>query len=218
MEYSISIAATFSFSLLSQLCYADTFVIALDVSGSTPIVTPAFMRAVLPSVGETILKLPIGSRIKVFTVGDDKAEPIGIDLRVQRQKTSQGDAAKELAAIIPNMIAAYLNELRAHPERMQGESSLSPAFLDASKWCQLPKPCKIEYWTDGMEYQPGIISWPKEYQKPLPDIAGLDLKGAEVVMYGVGLGAPSKARIVIEQHWQTWLKAHNAGSVDIRRL
>lgn len=202
----------------STVCHADTYEILLDVSGSTPIVAPAFMRAMLPKASEAITKLPVGSRIKVFTVGDDKAEPLSIDLRVQRQKTEQGDTAKELAVTVPNMIAAYLSKLRVHPEQMQGESSLSPAFLDASKWCQSGKPCRIEYWTDGMEYQPQIIAWPKEYKKPLPDIAGLDLKGADVVMYGVGQGVPSQARVAIEQHWQTWLKAHNAGSVDLRRL
>lgn len=213
---AINIALSLVFA--SSFAYADTFVLVLDVSGSTPIVAPTFMRAVLPSVGEAIIKLPIGSRVKVFTVGDDKAEPLNIDLRVQRQKTDQGDTAKELAANIPSMIAGYLTDLRAHPEKMQGESSLSPAFLDASKWCQAAKACKIDYWTDGMEYQPGVIAWPKEFKKPLPEIPGLDLKGANVAMYGVGQGATSTARVAIEQHWQTWLKAHNAGSIDLRRL
>lgn len=202
----------------ATLCRADTYAILLDVSGSTPIVAPSFMRAVVPKVSEVIAKLPVGSRIKVFTVGDDKAEPLSIDMRVQRQKTEQGDTAKELATAVPSMIAVYLNNLRAHPELMQGESSLSTAFLDASKWCQSGKPCRIEYWTDGMEYQPKVIAWPKEYKKPLPDIAGLDLQGAEVTMYGVGQGVTSQARVAIEQHWQAWLKAHNAGSVDLRRL
>lgn len=212
------LAFSISLAVGSTACHADTYQILLDVSGSTPIVAPSFMRAVVPRVSETITKLPVGSRIKVFTVGDDKAEPLSIDLRVQRQKTEQGDTAKELAVTVPNMIAAYLSNLRAHPEQMQHESSLSAAYLDASKGCQSGKPCRIEYWTDGMEYQPQIIAWPKEYKKPLPDIAGLDLKGAEVVMYGVGQGVPSQARVAIEQHWQTWLKAHNAGSVDLRRL
>lgn len=213
-----SLIASLALMFVSLISHADTYQILLDVSGSTPIVAPAFMRAVVPKVSEAIAKLPVGSRIKVFTVGDDKAEPLSIDMRVQRQKTEQGDTAKELATVVPNMIAAYLNNLRAHPELMQGESSLSPAFLDASKWCQSGKPCRIEYWTDGMEYQPQVIAWPKEYKKPLPGIAGLDLKGADVVMYGVGQGVTSQARVAIEQHWQVWLKAHNAGSVDLRRL
>ncbi len=213
-----SLIASLAPMFVSLMSHADTYQILLDVSGSTPIVSPAFMRAVVPKVSEAIAKLPVGSRIKVFTVGDDKAEPLSIDMRVQRQKTEQGDTAKELATVVPNMIAAYLNNLRAHPELMQGESSLSPAFLDASKWCQSGKPCRIEYWTDGMEYQPQIIAWPKEYMKPLPGIAGLDLKGADVVMYGVGQGVTSQARVAIEQHWQVWLKAHNAGSIDLRRL
>ena len=211
-------AACLALIFVGSTSRADTLQILLDVSGSTPIVSPAFMRAVVPKVSETIAKLPVGSRIKVFTVGDDKAEPLSIDLRVQRQRTEQGDTAKELAVNVPNMIAVYLNNLRSHPEKMQGESSLSSAFLDASKWCQSGKPCRIEYWTDGMEYQPHIIAWPKEYKKPLPEIVGLDLKQADVVMYGVGQGVPSQARVAIEQHWQTWLKAHNAGSVDLRRL
>jgi len=209
------IMATF---LTMTSCYADTLVIPLDISGSTPIVQPAFMRTALPIIGDQIASLPVGSRIKAFSVGDDKAPPLNIELWVQRGASNQGDTGKELAAKVPRMIAEYLNKLRANPGLMQGESSLSPAFLDASKWCQPGKPCKITYLTDGMEYQPGVIVWPTEYKKPLPSIPGLDLKGADVLMYGVGQGVSSQARIAIEQHWQKWLKAHNAGNVDSRRL
>lgn len=199
-------------------CYADTLIIPLDISSSTPIVQPAFMRSALPVIGDQIASLPMGSRIKAFSVGDDKAPPLNIELWVQRGANNQGDTAKELATKVPRMIAVYLNNLRAKPELMQGESSLSPAFLDASKWCQPGKPCKITYLTDGMEFQPGVIAWPTEYAKSLPPIPGLDLHGADVLMYGVGQGVSSQARIAVEQHWQKWLKAHNAGNVDLRRL
>lgn len=198
--------------------YADTLNVAIDISGSTPVVQPVFMRTALPIIADQIEALPVGSRIKAFSVGDDTAPALNIDLWVQRSRTAQGDTAKELAGKVTRMIANYLNELRAKPETMQGESSLSPAFLDASKWCQKGKPCKMIYLTDGLEYQPGIIAWPREYTKPLPPIPGLDLDGMEVLMYGIGQGAPTKARIAIEQHWLVWLKAHNAGKLDLRRL
>ena len=101
---------------------------------------------------------------------------------------------------------------------MQNESSLSPAFLDASKYCAPSKPCKINFLTDGMEYQPNIVTWPSEYQKPLPPIAGLDLKGATINMYGIGQGVSSPVRIAVERHWEKWLKTHNAGNITLRRL
>ena len=202
----------------STCVQADTLVYILDISGSTPVVNPDFMRATVPGISQNIARLPLGSKVKVFTVGDDKKTPINIDLQVQRQRTTQGDTAKELASAVPGLVAKYLNELRSNPERMQGESSLSAAFLDASKLCQPGKPCRIEFWTDGMEYQPGVIAWPKDYKKSLPAIPGLDLKGASIVMYGVGQGAPTKARVEVEQHWQKWLQAHKAGTVELRRL
>lgn len=212
----IASATAFSLSIIAS--HADTLNIALDISSSTPIVQPTFMRSTLPVLGEQIANLPIGSRVKVFSVGDDKSPALNIDLWVQRGTSTQGDTAKELANRVPKMIASYLNNLRSKPELMQGESSLSPAFLDASKWCQTAKPCKMYYLTDGMEYQPGVIAWPRDYTNPLPQIPSLDLKGMNVYMYGIGQGVPSQARIAIEGHWQTWLKKHGAGNVDLRRL
>ena len=217
MKFSKLTAASLSMMAVAAT-HADTLNLAIDISGSTPVVQPVFMRTALPIIADQILALPVGSRIKAFSVGDDTAPALNIDLWVQRNRNVQGDTAKELAGKVTRMLAKYLNDLRAKPETMQGESSLSPAFLDASKWCQKDKPCKMIYLTDGLEYQPGIIAWPREYNKPLPPIPGLDLGGMEVLMYGVGQGAPTKARIAIEQHWQTWLKAHHAGTVDLRRL
>jgi hypothetical protein len=204
-------------SMLSSV-RADALIVALDISGSSPVTNKTFVRSVMPSIAESISRLPIGSRVKVFSVGDDKATPLEIHFFVQRDRTSEGDTAKELSIQISNMLTAYLERLRNKPSDMQGESSLSPAFLDASKWCQVGKPCSIVFLTDGLEHQPGVISWPREYNKPLPLIAGLDLKKASVFMYGVGQGAPSFARIPIEDHWTNWLKSHNAGNIDLRRL
>jgi hypothetical protein len=213
-----SLSAAALLTSLSFATKADTLAVLLDISSSTPIVQPKFMATTLPIIGDQILKLPIGSQIKVFSVGDDNATPLAIDMYVQRDKSARGNTAKELAVDVPKIIEKYLNALRTNPSKMQGESSLSPAFLDASKWCKSGKPCKITYLTDGMEYQPGVLAWPTQYKTPLPPIAGLDLKGAEVLMFGVGQGVPSQARIAIEQHWTTWLKDHNAGTVDLRRL
>jgi hypothetical protein len=205
-------------TIQSLSAQADTLAILLDISSSTPIVQPKFIQTTMPMIGDQISKLPIGSQIKVFSVGDDNAVPLAIDMYVQRDKSARGNTAKELAVSVPRDIEKYLNAVRANPSKMQGESSLSPAFLDASKWCKTGKPCQITYLTDGMEYQPGVLAWPVQYKTPLPPIAGLDLKGANVFMFGVGQGVPSQARIAIEQHWTTWLKEHKAGEVDLRRL
>jgi hypothetical protein len=198
---------------------ADTLVVILDVSGSTPVIQPNFLRAALPMLSDQIRALPVkNSRVKVFTVGDDKAEALTIEQWVQRRPDAQGDTANTLANKIPAAITQYLNTLRTEPGRLQRESSLSPAFLDASKWCQSDQPCTIIFFTDGMEYQPRVIEWPRQYKKPIPSIPGLDLKGAKVVMYGIGQGTDSRVRVAAEQHWERWLTSHNAGVVDLRRL
>lgn len=200
-------------------CRADTLVVMLDVSGSTPITQPNFLRTAKPMLADLIRPLPIkNSRVKVFTVGDDKSEPLTIDQWVQRRFDAQGDTAMALANRIPTEVERYLLALGKDPSKLQRESSLSTAFLDASKWCDAASPCTIVFFTDGMEYQPRVVEWPRQIAKPLPNINGLDLKGARIVMYGVGLGTASSIRIAAEQHWERWLKAHNAGTVDVRRL
>jgi hypothetical protein len=148
----------------SPIARSDALIVPIDISGSTPILDSSVLRTVLPMVAERIARLPVGSRIKVFSVGDDKAKPFEINLFVQRDRTREGDSAKELAKQVPAMIEAKMAQLKTNPENLQGESSLTPAFLDASKWCQQGKPCQIVFLTDGMEYQPGVIAWPVEYK------------------------------------------------------
>ncbi len=218
---------TIATSLACNLATADTMVVMLDISGSTPIVEPNFIRASMPILAEKIGKLSIGSNVEVMTVGDDKRMPLNLRFYVQRTKDKSGDSAANLARNVPAMVTQYLNGVRESPAtKMQGESSLSPGFLDASKLCQKGKPCESVFFTDGMEFQPNVIAWPRDYSKPLPPIDGLDLNGMNVVMYGIGQCAKglesgcatSQARIAIEGHWQTWLKKYGAGSVELRRL
>lgn len=213
MKY-IALAIT---SLAASFAKADTLVVMVDISGSTPALERSYMQAILPKISDQIQKLPLGSLIKVFSVGDDKAPVLSIDRFVQRRRDANGDIANKLASEIPNMLAVYLNKIAANRSLTQNESSLSPAFLDASKWCQHGA-CTIDFLTDGCENQPGIISWPEQYMKPLPDIPKLDLKGASVFMYGVGQGVSSVARIAIEQHWETFLTKHHAGNIQVKRL
>lgn len=218
---------TVAASLVCNFAMADTLVVMLDISGSTPIVEPNFVRASMPILAEKISKLPIGSNIEVMTVGDDKKMPLNLRFYIQRFKDRSGDTAANLTRNVPAMVEQYLNSVRESPAtKMQGESSLSPGFLDASKLCQKGKPCESIFFTDGMEYQPSVIAWPRDYSKPLPPIEGLNLNGMSVVMYGVGQCAKglesgcatSQARIAIEGHWQTWLKKYGAGNVELRRL
>lgn len=214
-------------SLVCNFAAANTLVVMLDISGSTPIVEPNFIRASMPILAEKIGKLPIGSNVEVMTVGDDKKMPLNLRFYVQRIKDKNGDTAANLARNVPAMVTQYLNGVRESPAtKMQSESSLSPGFLDSLKMCQKGKPCESIFFTDGMEYQPNVIAWPRDYNKPLPLIDGLNLNGMNVVMYGIGQCAKglesgcatSQARIAIEGHWQIWLKKYGAGSVELRRL
>lgn len=214
-------------ALACNLAIADTLVVMLDISGSTPIVEPNFVRSSMPIVAEKIGRLPIGSNVEVMTVGDDKKMPLNLRFYVQRIRDKSGDSAANLSRNIPALIMQYLNGVRESPgTKMQGESSLSPGFLDASKLCQKGKPCESVFFTDGMEYQPNVIAWPRDYSKPLPPIDGLNLDGMSIVMYGVGQCAKgleqgcatSQARIAIEGHWQNWLKKYGAGNISIQRL
>ena len=69
---------TIATSLVCNLAMADTLVVMLDISGSTPIVEPNFIRASMPILAEKIGKLPIGSNLEVMTVGDDKRMPLNL--------------------------------------------------------------------------------------------------------------------------------------------
>lgn len=222
-----TIAVIFGSCVVTVPAYADNLVVMLDISSSTPIVEPNFLRAAMPLVSEKIAKLPLGSTVDIMTVGDDKKKPLSYHFFVQRIKTHEGDSAANLSRAVPGMITSYLKQVRANPtEKMQNESSLSPGFLDASKFCKKDKPCETIFFTDGMEFQPGVIAYPRDYKKPLPTIEGLNLNGMTVTLYGVGQCsqaaeancATSRFRIAIEKQWADWFQKHHAGAVEIRRL
>ncbi len=203
----------------AQTAPAPTLVVILDISGSTPVLEPNFSRQAWDDISVRILHLPIGSRVKVFSVGDDKVQPLDLLMYVQRTATVKGDSAGVLARKVVGALQKTVDAMK-QGKLVQHQSDLTTAFLDASKWCPgQSAACDIVFLTDGIQSSDDVRWTPHDAKAPLVAIPGMNLRNTtSITMLGVGLGASSKVRVQMEAHWRHFLSEAGASTVVLRRL
>jgi hypothetical protein len=195
---------------------ADKLVVPVDVSASSPVFTAAYLARAAQRVAERIRTLPVGSQVTVFLVGDSRADsPFVRDLHVQRGPSEHGDTAKALATAFPAFLRNVIAEVQRKPVAQQ--SHLTAGVRDASRLCER-KPCEIMFLTDGLEWQSGIVEWPRDTTRDLPRIKDLTLTGVRIELLGIGQGVAPKTQQAIEAHWRTWLSQAGASEIVFRRL
>lgn len=193
--------------------------VLLDMSASTPLTDAQMLKRVYSSVAQEVRSVPVGSRIEVRTLGDDRVAVYSQTFHVKSWKTKEGDTAERLAQIVPESVVQFLRRAGTGPKQaLQGESALTNGIYDASKICGAD--CRLLYFTDGFQNTENGVHYPRDSEKPLKPIPSLNLARMDVRMVGVGGGHETDpdTRIAIEMHWQTWLKAARARSIAIERF
>jgi hypothetical protein len=206
---------------------ADALVIAVDVSESSPIFSDTFVPAAAIPIADKISTLPLGSKVRLFLVGDDRLRAdLKLDLNIQRITNKDGATAAAAAKAFPAALVAMLSAQELKPHK---QSHLTTAFLDGVKLCadyQSEKEgrprterCDIYYLTDGAQFERGRIEYPRDVSRlPLPPVPGLDLRGVRVTMVGVGQQMDPSIRLKLNARWETWLRKAGATDFVLRRL
>jgi hypothetical protein len=178
---------------------AKTLTIALDKSGSNPLLTDVNFAASAAQYAETlILRLREGDtvRIRSFGARDTPSNLLSQDIPLTRHRRSQHVAAavKRYIATLPSM---------------QGQSQSSTnivAFLEFDTGFDCVSGGTVLALTDGLEASEYIS--PDDFKSgkaglPKPDV---DLAGCEIVFYGLGSGLKPKAVKHIRNGWRAYFK------------
>ena len=215
--------------VISASARADALVVALDVSESSPIFgDDAFLRSAAAQIADRIRALPVGSKVRVFYLGDDRVRmQMQLDLNVQRLNTREGATAEAIAKAFPAALVDKVAEFKLKP--MHRQSHLTTGFFDGVRLCtdhQSQKEggaraerCEIFMLSDGAQYEKGRIEYPRDVsRRPLPPVAGLDLRGVRVTLFGCGQGLDSAVRVTMTARWENWLRDAGATEITLRRL
>lgn len=217
---ALVLAPVCALCLLPQLVRADQIIVH-DVSLSSPTMHPAtgaaFAAHVAQQVAPRIGQLELGSRLVVFNVGShqERGAPV-FDKLVQRVRTQSGDTAAAYEKAFPAFFAGVTEARRRQQQGTQ--SHLTAGIASARKLVRKGQRCDIVLLSDGAEWDQHGLQYPRDWQRPLPKVPDLDLKGCSVHVMGAGQGMPPKQAAAIERHWLKWLKEAGAESVRLERF
>mgnify|MGYP001411252448 CR=1 FL=1 len=193
------------------LRHAPTLLVLLDNTGGSPALEPSILAQAEKSIQEKLARLPMGSSLIVFSVGDPKQIAELKRWRVQAKVTENGGPVAYLKA----RLHAHLLDFpaRQHPEAHK-ESHLVQGWFDAA---QLLNP-KAEtenaviFVTDAMEFSP-LANCYQACKLPKPTFT---LPNTRLEMLGIGYSQSSAKTLAIWPVWKKFFAA--AGIVNLQLL
>lgn len=191
------------FALATTGAHAETITIAIDKSGSNPLLTDKYFAAAAAGyAGKLIGGLKDGDVVRLKSFG---ARSNASNMLDQRFVISRRLRANVLAESIQNYIRALPGK---NDEAQRATNIVALLEFDNSFSCESDS--KVLLLTDGLEassvidpmaFLEGKASLPK------PDV---DLAGCEVIFYGLGAGLPNSSVKHIRGEWQSYVTAAGA--------
>lgn len=206
--------------LTAPPCRAD-LALGIDISPSSPAMDKVaggpFMASVLPTIARSVAAMKPGERLVVYRISSNQVVDVPLlDKRIQRVRTADGDTAAAYAQSLPRFVAEHIERYRLAPP--SGQSHLTAAVANARNMVRTGQPCHLVLISDLIEWDSSGLQYPRDIAKPLPRNPRLNLKGCSVTAYGAGQHLSPKQSQALLGHWETWLKAAGADSVDLRRF
>lgn len=206
--------------LTAPPCRAD-LVLGIDISPSSAAMDQVaggpFMASVLPAIARKVAAMQPGERLVVHWISSNQVVDVPlVDKRIQRVRTADGDTAAAYAQSLPRFVAEHTEKHRLAPPT--GQSHLTAAVANARNLVRTGQPCHLVLISDLIEWDSSGLQYPRDIAKPLPRNPRLDLKGCSVTAYGAGQHLSPKQSQALLGHWDTWLKAAGAESVELKRF
>ena len=207
-------------SLTALPCRAD-LVLGIDTSPSSPAMDKVaggpFMASVLPAIARSVAAMKPGERLVVHWISSNQVVDVPLlDKRIQRVRSVDGDTAAAYAQNLPRFVAEHTARHRLAPPA--GQSHLTAAVANARSLVRPGQPCHLVVVSDLVEWDSTGLQYPRDLAKPLPRNPRLDLKGCSVTAYGAAQHLSPRQAPVLLAHWETWLKAAGAESVELQRF
>lgn len=209
---SVSVRPAHAATTQELLAKAPTMQIYQDLSGGSPGTRAEFLRAAWPEIAGRLRALPLGSLVAVHGFGDASLPPVSFSARIQARKTADGDTADNLARGLQTVMLKLAADSHGNEHT---QSEIIGALFDAARGINpLASGNVALLLTDGGENSHFANCIKPGCKLPAPTYA---LKGASVVMLGVGQGMPSDQAQQVARAWDAYLTQTGAAPVMVRR-
>ena len=201
-------------------CSAD-LVLGIDTSPSSPAMEKLaggpFMASVLPAIARSVAAMKPGEQLVVFKISSSQVVDVPLlNKRIQLARTAEGDTATAYAQSLPRFVAEHIERHRLAPPA--GQSHLTAAVANARNLVRPGQPCQLVVVSDLVEWDSTGLQYPRDLAKPLPRNPRLDLKGCGFTAYGAVQHLSPRQSQALLAHWETWLNAAGAESVQLKRF
>jgi hypothetical protein len=217
---SITQPAMAASSVQELIAEAPVMVIGLDNSGSSPALSESVLGSAWPEISHHVKGLPLGSTVKVFTVGDARSPTVSpLPLRIQKKVTENGGPHEHVLGELKKIILGFPEQVRKGNIKEHGRSELIGGFDDASKLINRKSKENVIFFISDLIENSNHANCYKDVKCRLP-APTFSLAGARVMVIGVGAGRSAKESMVIAGSWNGFLSKTQAVVTinDLRRI
>lgn len=217
---SIPLTATAATTAAQLLMEAPVMVIGLDNSGSSPALSDSVLESAWPDIARRVKDLPLGSTIKVFTVGDASITTVSPPpMRIQKKVTENGGPHEHVLGELKKIILGFPEQVRSGNIKEHGRSELIGGFNDASKLVNKNSKDNTIFFVSDLIENSRHANCYKDVKCRLP-VPTFSLDGVKVMVIGVGAGLPAKQSMDIASSWVNFLSKTRAAVTinDLRRI
>jgi von Willebrand factor type A domain len=199
------------------LAKAPVLAILLDNSGSSPATQVEFIKEAVKLVDAKVRTQPLGTMVRIFTVGTAEAASMTFSTRILAKVTAEGATIELVAQKVREIVMGFPARIKNGEIQEHGTSHLVAGLFDAERILNR-KAAKntVIFLTDGVENS-SLANCYKDAQCRLPK-PQFDLTNTEVVMLGVGAGLPSNQEMAVIKSWENLLKLAKADPVVVRKI
>jgi len=194
------------------LAQGKAIVIAVDVSGSSPVAHAAWLAGVLPQIAEDIRSAEIGATITVFGCGDNTQVPEEGRIILQHRDTATGRTKDRALA----WVQARLDRLRTTVTQHGHQASeLVGCFAEATRRLN-PRAVgnSLLFLTDGIERSDKTDCFLKPCK--LPDVPVTLPPGTQVLIRGCGIGVPAAKAMELQAQWLAFVRRVGGSKVLVQ--
>ena len=196
-------ALALSAALAASTAHAKTVTIAIDLSGSNPLLVSAeFAAGAADYAARRIAQLEDGDKVRIKTFGARGSAANALD---QVLEISRRQRAPKVAA----QVQRFTSSLPQQQAKAQAATNII-ATLEFDSGLDCAGGGEVLLLTDGVESSEYVNAqrFAAARQKlPKPDV---DLKGCRVTFYGLGAGLPAPSAKFIRGEWNAWIAAAGA--------
>jgi hypothetical protein len=194
------------------LARAPSLLVLLDNTGGSPALEPSILAQAEKSIQEKLARLPMGSSLIVFSVGDPKQIAELKRWRVQAKVTENGGPVAYLKARLHAHLLGF--PARQHPAAHK-ESHLVQGWFDSAQLINVQADTEnfVVFVTDAMEFSP-LANCYQACKLPKPTFTLPT--NTRLEMLGIGYGQSSAKTLAIWPEWKKFFAA--AGIVNLQLL